>query len=93
MNELEEARIKKVGVLSVANLSAIVNLFIGILAGLAVFAFSFAAPLPGIPSNLSYLLIIIFPIAYGIVGFIAGAIGAFFYNIAAKITKGVVLYS
>ena len=93
MNELEEARIKKVGVLSVANISAIVNLFVGILAGLAMFLLSFATPIPGISSNLNYLVIIIFPIAYGIIGFVAGAIGAFFYNIAAKITKGVILYS
>ena len=94
MEELEKTRIRKVGVLSVANLSAMVNIFIGFLMGLIITIFSSAfPPIPGVPSNLNYLAIIVFPVGYGIMGFIAGLIGAFFYNFAAKVTRGVVLYS
>ena len=101
---MEEARIRKVGVLSVANISGVINAIIGLLFGLLFILFSslvssvFPSGQQGTFSilsfgNFGYLSIIIFPIIYGILGFIAGAIGAFLYNIAAKITKGIKLYS
>ena len=95
---VEEARIKKVGVLSVANISGVINAIIGFIFGL-IFVFLSSPPTLAIPfesfglRSFGYLSIIIFPIIYGIVGFIGGAIGAFFYNIAAKITDGIKLYS
>jgi hypothetical protein len=93
---MEEARIKKVGVLSVANLSGMVNFFIGLLLGIIFAVTSLLVPTAsaiigfGIPT---YLSVIILPIGYGIMGFIGGAIGAFFYNLSARVTKGIVLYS
>lgn len=94
---MEEARIRKVGVLSIANISAMVNVFVGLLLGIFVTVVSlFSAASAGVLGFLgipTFLSIIIFPIVYGIFGFIGGAIGAIFYNFAAKITKGVKLYS
>ena len=93
---MEEARIRKVGILSVANLSGIVNFFIGLIIGVIFTLISLLSTISPTVLGLGlpiYLLIIILPIGYGIIGFIGGAIGAFFYNIAAKITKGIKLYS
>jgi len=102
--EMQEARIRKVEVLSVANISGVISAILGLLFGLFFALFAsllssvFSASEQGPVSLLSfgsfgYLSIIIFPIIYGILGFISGAVGAFLYNIAAKITKGIKLYS
>lgn len=96
--EVQEARIRKVGVLSVANISGFINAFVGFLIGLALVIFDYLfnqSPVVAFTSlNIpTYLIIIISTIGNGILGFIAGAIGAFLYNIAAKITKGIKLYS
>ena len=93
---LEEATIRKVGVLSVANISGLINFFIGLIMGIFFVIMSFFLPAYsailgfGLPVYLSFIIL---PIAYGILGFIGGAIGAFFYNISAKIAKGIKLYS
>lgn len=98
-SELQEARIRKVGVLSVANVSGIIGVFIGFLTGLifVIFSLLMSSILPVDFSFFSfdfgYSSIIIFPIFYGVFGFIGGAISAFIYNLAAKITKGIKLYS
>lgn len=96
---LEEVRVQKIGILFFAIFSLVFGLFLGLILGLSLMVTSFL-----IPSNLfgfdisSYLVwgyysLIIFPIAFGILGFIFGAIGIFLYNLVAKITKGVELYS
>ena len=94
---MEEARIRKRGVLSFANISAMINIFVGFILGIVVSLLSLVSPAYsgtlnsfGIPIFFS---IAIFPIIYGILGFIGGAVGAVFYNLSAKITKGVKLYS
>jgi hypothetical protein len=97
--EIQETRIRKVGILSVANLFGIVNVIVGFLIGLfltiAALISSSLSTLIGLGSFgvPAYLLVLIVPILYGIMGFVAGAIMAFIYNIAAKVTKGIKLYS
>lgn len=95
VGQLQEARIKKVGVLSVANLCGMVNVIVGFIFGIffAVSSSMLSTVLGATGFNFGYLSIIIFPIVYGVLGFIGGAIGAFVYNISAKVTKGIKLYS
>ena len=93
---VEEVIIRRVGILSVANISGLINFFIGLLIGIFFLVSSFFLPaslaIPGFGFPI-YLSFIILPIAYGIFGFIGGALGAFFYNISARIAKGIKLYS
>jgi len=48
-----------------------------------------APALGGISAGVGILAIVIMPIAYGLVGFIAGAIGAFLYNLIAGWIGGI----
>lgn len=77
-------KVKKIGVLSLAKilgfLYAILGLILGALfAVLSLFGFSEETGL-----FFGAASIVIFPILYGIMGFIGGAISAFFYNLVAK---------
>ena len=103
-NEITEARIRKIGVLSLANLFGFVNAILGLLFGIffALFSSVIQTTLMGTGvtslgmfslGNFVWYSIIIFPIAYGILGWISGIIAAVLYNIAAKVTKGIKLYS
>lgn len=95
-SHMEEAVIRKIGVVSLANISGLVNAFIGLLFGIVVTIMSLlASPLTaGLGfGSIGTFAIIIFPIFYGIMGFISGAVFGIFYNLAAKIGKGVKLYS
>jgi len=96
--QLESVIIKKVGVLSLANVFAILNLFFGLLIGILITLVSFFFPeLLNIKGDFSFIVgpfsIIIFPIVLGIMGWFSGLISGLFYNLTAKITKGIVLYS
>lgn len=42
----------------------------------------------GMMAGLGVLAIVLFPIFYGLLGFVAGVISAFFYNLAAKYAGG-----
>jgi hypothetical protein len=96
-NNYETVRIKKIGVLSLANLLAIIYAFMGLLSGIFVTLFSFLSLSEGTGIfnlfSFSKFSIIIFPVFYAIIGWLSGIIGAFIYNLAAKITKGVELSS
>lgn len=94
--------IRRVGVLSVAKISAIIAAVIGLLIGILIFLASLAGPMSSPDSmagsndagmawmsGLGALAIVVFPIMYGVVGFIGGAIQGFVYNIAAKFVGGV----
>lgn len=100
MNKL---RIKKLGVLSVAKIYALIllvfSLIISIPYGLFIIIFSLtgASSLGG-QSGLAIggggvvfglLFMIGLPIFYGVIGFVMGAIGALIYNIFAGIVGGV----
>lgn len=81
-------KIKKVGVLSVAKIYGAIGAIIGLVIGLFVALFSvFMTMLPVKGSimfaGLGIMAIIIIPIFYGIILFIAGAGGAWIYNLFA----------
>jgi len=94
--------IRRVGVLSIAKISAIIAAVVGLLLGILIFLGSLAGGgaaaesmagtnEPGMAwlSGLGIFAIIVLPILYGIVGFIGGAIQGFVYNIAAKFVGGI----
>ena len=100
MNKL---RISKMGVLSVAKIQGVIGLviglIIGVIYGLIIIAYSlFGAGMIGGEAGyavggggvvLGIAMMIFFPIMYGILGFIFGAIGAFVYNIFAGMIGGI----
>ena len=43
----------------------------------------------GFLAGAGWMLVIILPIAYGIMGFVVGAVGAFIYNLVAKMIGGI----
>lgn len=97
--------IRRVGVLSVAKISAIIAAVAGLLIGIVISIASLAGAPMSAPdsmagsndagmawlSGMGALAIIALPIMYAIVGFIGGAIQAFIYNIAAKFVGGISL--
>ena len=100
MNKL---RIRKLGVLSFAKMQGLVGLviglIIGVIYGLIIIAYSLlgASMISG-DSRLAVggggvvigiIAMIGFPIMYGILGFVGGAIGALLYNLFAKVVGGV----
>ena len=100
---MAEMTIRRFGVLSVAKIYAlllfIVGLIIGVIYGLIFILFGAAmtaigpgrdAAAGGVSTVvIGIVLMIGIPIAYGILGFISGAIGALVYNAAAGIMGGV----
>lgn len=86
-------KVRKIDVLSAAKIEAIMMGIFGLLIGLFFALFS---TLVGSTNNstmlgtgLGFLGIIILPIFYAIFGFIAGAIGAFIYNLASGWVGGI----
>ena len=90
--------VRHIGVWSVARIYAIISAGIGLLIGICVAVISvvggavaasnnempsWAMPVFGVGS------IVFFPILYGVLGLVAGAIGALLYNVGAKIGGGV----
>lgn len=94
--------IKKFDVMSVAKIYAVIGVIIGFIAGILVaIATAFVGglmsmgglPASGFTAGAGILSIIIFPIIYGILGFIGGAIGAFIYNVVAGKIGGIAFES
>jgi len=88
--------LKRVGVVSVAKIygiiMAIIGLFVGILIALFGTGAAAIAGMPGVVAiSAGILSIILFPILYGIIGFLMGAIGAILYNFVADKVGGVEL--
>lgn len=95
------AVLKRIGVMSLAKFQAVIMAIFGFIVGLfmallfAVLgsitrpygAYSASDPFSG----LGFAVIIVFPIMYGIIGFIFGAITAFLYNVIAGIIGGIEL--
>jgi hypothetical protein len=91
--------IRRVGVLSVGKVFGALYCVFGLLAGLVVALISVlgvavanqqpGAKLP--PAILGVGAVVIFPVFYGVAGFIVGLIGAAFYNIAAGFVGGIEL--
>ena len=101
---MAEMTIRRFGVLSVAKIYGlllfIIGLIIGVIYGLFLILFGAAmsAMAPGGNEALAggvstvvlgVIIIIGFPIMYGLMGFISGAISAVIYNIAAGVIGGV----
>lgn len=104
---MAEVIVRRVGVFSIAKIQGllmfIIGLIIGVLYGLTVMIFgatilatmqrgSDGPALGGISTIVAGIVIMIaFPIFYGIMGFIGGAIGGLVYNIAAGVVGGIKL--
>jgi hypothetical protein len=99
MNKL---RIRKLGILSVAKMDAaimlVMSLLISIPYGLFIMIFGVAMLNAGGRSGLAagggsivigLLVMVGLPIMYGVIGFIAGAIGALLYNLFAGMVGGI----
>ena len=90
------AKLKKVGVLFLAKLLTIIMVFIGIIAG-TLYAVG-GAIYDVLTTNsvhlgtaLAFLALLGMPIIFGLVGFLAGVIGALIYNIVARWFGGIEL--
>lgn len=82
----DTAVLKKLGVLSVAKLEAVVFAVVGLIEGILFAAIGASLGLYDIGGILS---IVTMPILFGILGFIAGAVGAFIYNLIAGKIGGI----
>ncbi len=94
---MEEAVVRKIGVISLANMFGLMYALMGLLLGIFFLIISFTS-LSTLFNSLGlgsygFLSIIIFPIGYGIAGWLSGAMFGLFYNWSAKLGKGVKLYS
>ena len=85
--------IKRIGVLSMAKIQALVMGVMGILLGLI---YAIMGIFYGVTNNsfligfgLGVLAIILVPLMYGGFGFVCGAFGAFVYNLIAKWVGGI----
>jgi hypothetical protein len=90
--------IKRVGPLSFARLSGALYAFIGLIIGgifsMIALAGGFASETSGsaaIAAGIGVAAIVVFPILYGLMGFVATLIGAWLYNVVAGIVGGVEL--
>ncbi|HEY4511392.1 MAG TPA: hypothetical protein VJH55_00950 [Candidatus Paceibacterota bacterium] len=87
-------RIKRIGVASFGKTVAFIYFFIGLIIGIFFAAdslggLSFSGGDGGFLEAIGVWAIIIFPVCYGILGFIGGILIAFLYNTASKRTGGV----
>ena len=85
---------KRFGILSVAKIAALLYAILGLIAGLftALFSALFSAvggdgALLGL--GLGFFSIIVFPIFYGVLGFISAVIGVALYNLLARWVGGI----
>ena len=89
--------LKRLGVLSVAQIEMIIMIIMGLFFGIfyAIFPSVMIPELDSLEmpfgAGLGWLAIIVFPIIYGILGFVTGAIGALIYNLSAKWIGGIEL--
>jgi len=87
--------LKKINVLSSAKISGVIGVIIGLILGIitalirAIAGPVFDGARAGL--GLEFLYIIIFPVIYGIGGFIFGVLNALIYNIIAKWIGGIEL--
>ena len=86
-------KISKIGILSLATLLACTHVLFGLLAAAFFSVFSNVSPeiQTAMPIGEGALMWVFMPLAYGIFGFILGAISAIIYNIAAAITGGIAI--
>lgn len=90
------ATLKRIGPGSMFKLMGFLYVFIGLIIGAVVTLIALAGAKPaGGGGALSALFgaaaIVVFPILYGVLGAIAGAIGAWLYNFCARVVGGLEL--
>lgn len=87
--------VKRVGMLSLAKIMAVIYAGIGVLVGIFIALASTMGGIhhqgSGLGMGLGFGAIILFPILYGVLGFIGGIISAWLYNLAAGFIGGVEL--
>ncbi|MBI4392440.1 MAG: hypothetical protein HY556_01395 [Euryarchaeota archaeon] len=84
----------RVGVRSFAKMYALILGFVGLLEGALFAAIALAIPTPGGGpgfAGFGIASLIIFPILFGILGYVMGAFGALIYNFAATKVGGLVM--
>jgi len=90
-------KLRKIDVLSLGIVLMIFYAIAGLIIGIIMFVYSLTlraiVPLEtaGFITSFGAVSIIIFPIMYGITGFIVGVLSAFLYNLIAKWTGGIKL--
>jgi len=102
---MAEMTIRRFGVISVAKIYGLLTFLIGLIVGviyglvLILFGAAMSAIAPGREATaggistvvIGIIMMIAFPIFYGLLGFISGAIGALIYNAVAGIIGGIKL--
>jgi hypothetical protein len=88
-------RLKRLGVVSTGLVSGVIYAALGLLVGIAVAVASVFLPGPAIPfvrgRLVGGLAIVVFPLLYGVAGFVIGALTALLYNVTARLVGGVKL--
>jgi hypothetical protein len=100
--KMDKLRIKRIDVLSLAKIYAVMGAVIGLIIGIiyGLFTIVFGAMMMGLGQKeglaagggsivIGLVMIVAFPIIYAIGGFIGGAIGALIYNLFAKMVGGI----
>jgi hypothetical protein len=86
-------RVRRIGVLSLAALSALLHATLGLVVGVVLAIASLTPAAQAIPflhgPLLGVLAVVLLPIGYGVMGFAAGAVAAVVYNLGARIVGGV----
>ncbi len=92
--------VRRIGVISMARIMAIIYSMIGLIVGtvfslIAVTGEALGSPIGGssrlIETMMGIGAIILFPILYGLIGFVAGVLTGAIYNLASRIIGGIVL--
>lgn len=87
--------LKRISPLSLGKVSAIIYAIFGLIAGIFITIFFLVGISVAKPESAFFLpvlgaaSIIILPIFYGIIGFVAGVVGAFIYNLIARWIGGI----
>ncbi len=93
-------KLKKIGVLSAAKIGMLFGILLGLIGGISMSILSTSpefvqaaelAPMANIAVKLGYFSILVFPVLYAIIYFIAAAITALLYNLFAKWIGGIEL--
>lgn len=87
------AVIKYIDPMSLAKMDGVIGLIVGLIVGILVAAFG--SLIPAVPGSRTFTLffgvasVIMFPIVYGVMGFVGGLITAWVYNFVARKVGGV----
>lgn len=87
--------LKRIGVLSFAKIYGVAGVILGLILGVFMLvlgtAVGTALGVPGIGAAIGALSLVLFPVVYGALFFVLGAISAFLYNVIAERVGGIEL--